>query len=115
MLLRTALAVALCSIAALPASAETFFVGCNLSGLEHMSPENMNRVFWNRIANRGLGDGGESVDVILDLVTGDVTVECIQTPDENTPGVVYLLFPDGTLVPVGPSVPEVDPGANPIP
>jgi hypothetical protein len=94
-------------------SAETFYVGCNTKGLAKMSPEQANRVFWNRLANNGGGNGGESVDVLVDLATSDVTITCVATADENTGGTVSVQLPDGTIIPVGPLFPEVDPNEQP--
>ena len=99
------------------AQAETFFVDCNLKGMAKMSEEQRTRVFWNRHTNTGKGNGGEAIDVLIDLASGDQTVTCVKTADEDTRGNVYLQFPDGSVMLAGPVADpfgEIDPGSNPL-
>lgn len=98
---------------AIPASADTFIVGCNTKGLDKMSSAQFARVFWNRVANNGKGNGGESADVLVNLVTGDVTVTCVQTADEDTGGTLSVQLPDNSILVIGTFFPEADPNVTP--
>lgn len=116
MKIRLLMALVAASVLSAPAFADTFFVDCNQRGLDKMSDEQAAKVFWNRFANKGKGNGGESIDVVVDLTTGDITVTCVSTEDEDTAGRVSLLFPDGALVDIGPVMAgEIDPDNEPGP
>ena len=118
MQLKLIAAFALTALLSAPALADNHidYVDCNLKGLDKMSPEQSATVFWNRFADKGKGNGGESIDVVVDLETGDITVTCTTTEDEDTAGRLFLLFPDGNLVDIGPvGAGEVDPDGEPGP
>jgi len=94
--------------------AETFFVDCNRHGFEQsadnraISDADLQR---NRETNSGLGNGGESLDLTLNVETGDLTVTCVSTETEETPGILRVVLSDGTVLLEIPSpVGEGDPG-----
>lgn len=97
------------------AAAETFFQDCNLKGLDKITDENKRtRVFWNRFTDAGKGNAGESVDILVDLETGDVIVTCVSTADEDTAGQLSVQI-GGVVIPIGPvAFGEVDPGVDPV-
>jgi|TARA_B110000908_G_C9915581_1_gene297276 hypothetical protein len=100
------------------AHAENFYVDCNLKGMERMSEEQRSRVFWNRHTDTGKGNGGEAIDVLFDLSTGDQTITCVKTEDEDTRGNLYVLVPGVPepifLGPLADPYGEIDPGSNPL-
>ena len=88
------------------------FEDCNMAGLENMSDEHAAFVWRNRFGNRGKGNGGESFDILVDVVTGDLTLTCVDTEDEDTQGTIYVApFGGGDLIEIGPiDEEETDPG-----
>ena len=92
------------------------YIDCNLNGLGNMTDSQSAIVFWNRFADKGRGNGGESIDIVVDLTTGDISVTCVSTADEETAGRVFLQFPNGNLVDIGPVMAgEADPDSEPGP
>ena len=94
---------------AVPSYAANIFVGCNLKGLEKMSPEQQSKVFFSRLGNKGNGNGGESLDILVDLATGNTIITCVKTADENAKGNLYVQVPGAGIIPLGPWWGEVDP------
>lgn len=82
---------------------------CNLNGLDNIAAKDADRgeqVFYNRLANKGNGNGGEALYVFISSgVISNIT--CIDTPNEDFGGT--LATPSGES---SPSVylPEADPG-----
>jgi hypothetical protein len=89
--------------------AETYYVDCNLKGLDKVDGLQAIKLFRNRQGNNGKGNGGESIDVLVDLDSGDTTVSCVKTADEDTAGIVSIQV-GGTIIPLGPiQSGEIDP------
>ena len=98
-------------------SQTTSFADCNLNGLEKIKDDaKRSRAFWNRVADKGKGNGGESVDILFDVATGDILITCVSTEDEDTAGVLSVDLGGGTIIPIGAvDFGEVDPGKQPVP
>lgn len=94
------------------AAAETSYIGCNIAGLDRMTPNQATRVFTRRVAERGLGNGEESFDVTINPFTGDIVVACRRTANEQTGGHLFFVFDDGTLIDLGEIVQEQEPNGR---
>ncbi len=113
---RTLLALVVAAAAATPALAANTFVNCNLKGTEKMSPEQASKVFFTRLANKGGGNGGETVNLLVDLATGNNVLTSVKrNGTETTPGTLTVQLPDGTLLNLGSWFPESDPHAQNLP
>jgi hypothetical protein len=82
---------------------------CNLNGLNNIEAHDAARaeqVFYNRLANKGKGNGGEALYV---FISGGVisNITCIDTPNEDYGGTLGTPTSESS-----PSVylPEADPG-----
>ena len=109
------LVILVCALIAAPSFAATIFVGCNLKGLEKMTSEQQTKVFFNRLANNGRGNGGESINVLVDLASGNTIVTCVKTATEDTRGNLSVQIPGVGIVNLGPYWREVDPNGPTTP
>jgi hypothetical protein len=86
------------------------YIDCNVSGLDRMDArdaEKAESVFYNRLGNKGEGNGGEALYVFVSGgVVSDIT--CIDTYDEDFGGT--LATPGGSSE-NSVYLPEVDPGS----
>ena len=83
---------------------------------EHASDVAVTTAGRSRIANNGIGNGGESVDVTIEATTGEVTdVSCVSTADEETGGDVTLTINGSPVITIPGAVDELDPGYDPQP
>lgn len=99
--------------ASVPSFAATVLVNCNTKGTAKMTQAQQTKVVFARLGNNGRGNGGETVEVLVDIATGNTIVTCVKgTADENTGGKLTIRLPGGALIDQGPFFPEVDPNAD---
>lgn len=110
---RTIVAGALLA-AAMPSFGATVLVNCNDKGTAKMTQEQAAKVVFSRLGNNGRGNGGETIEALVDLATGDIILTCVKgTANENTGGRLVVRLPGGTLLDQGAFFPETDPnGVN---
>ncbi len=97
------------SVPVLAAYDPLLYHDCKLNGLDNIDAHDADlaeRVFYNRIADKGEGNGGEGLYV---FISGGVisNITCIDTPDEDFGGT--LATPTGEY-PDSVYLPEADPG-----
>jgi hypothetical protein len=100
------------------------WVNCNQSGLdrimEQAPPGAALGVIRSRESNKGRGNGGESINVTVQLRYAPLppvrTIECIKTADEDAVGTWTILAPNGVVLfeapldQLDPALFEGDPG-----
>ena len=103
---------------------EVIWVNCNQNGLDrimqHAPPGTALGVVRSRESNRGRGNGGESINVTVQLRYAPLPpvriIECIKTADEDAVGTWTILAPNGVVVfqapldELDPALLEGDPG-----
>lgn len=98
---------------AVPSFGATVLVNCNDKGTARMSQEQATKVVFARLGNNGRGNGGETIEALVDISTGDIILTCVKgTADENTGGRLTLRLPGGALLDRGAFFPETDPNGE---